>query len=102
MNQLRLHVSCPLTNSLKHYSVPPLDFLRRRTFSQLTCIFLMRVHCGQAARISADAVAAAVALTNDCIKDGNAVEATSKAAASAWRSSQARLPAQTLTTRRVT
>lgn len=44
----------------------------------------------QAARISADAVAAAVALTNDCIKDGNAVEATSKAAASAWRSSQAR------------
>ena len=33
-------------------------------------------------------MAAAVALTNDCIKDGNAVEATSKAAASAWRSSQ--------------
>ncbi len=44
----------------------------------------------QAARVSADAVAAAVTLTNDCIKDGNAVEATSKAAASAWRSSQAR------------
>ncbi|KAK9904020.1 hypothetical protein WJX75_002682 [Coccomyxa subellipsoidea] len=43
----------------------------------------------QAARVSADAVAAAVTLTNDCIKDGNAVEATSKAAASAWRSSQA-------------
>ena len=42
----------------------------------------------QAARVSADAVAAAVTLTNDCIKDGNAVEATSKAAASAWRSSQ--------------
>ena len=38
--------------------------------------------------MSADAVAAAVTLTNDCIKDGNAVEATSKAAASAWRSSQ--------------
>ncbi len=36
-------------------------------------------------------MAAAVALTNDCIKDGNAVEATSKAAASAWRSSQARV-----------
>ncbi len=42
----------------------------------------------QAARVSADAVKAAVTLTNDCIKDGNAVEATSKAAASAWRSSQ--------------
>jgi hypothetical protein len=41
--------------------------------------------------VSADAVAAAVTLTNDCIKDGNAVEATSKAAASAWRSSQVRL-----------
>lgn len=38
--------------------------------------------------MSADAVAAAVTLTNDCIKDGNAVEATSKAAASAWRASQ--------------
>lgn len=38
--------------------------------------------------MSADAVAAAVTLTNDCIKDGNAVEATSKASASAWRSSQ--------------
>lgn len=46
--------------------------------------------CVQAARVSADAVAAAVTLTNDCIKDGNAVEATSKAAASAWRSSQVR------------
>ncbi len=44
----------------------------------------------QAARVSAEAVAAAVGLTNDCIKDGNAVEATSKAAASAWRSGQAR------------
>ena len=89
------------TDLLKHHSVPPVDFLRRRTFSQLAYILLIRVHCGQAARISADAVAAAVALTNDCIKDGNAVEATSKAAASAWRSSQARLPAQTLTTRRI-
>ncbi len=52
--------------------------------------FLKFFLCGQAARVSADAVAAAVTLTNDCIKDGNAVEATSKAAASAWRSSQVR------------
>ena len=61
---------------------------------ELSRVGEVRNMCFQAARVSADAVAAAVTLTNDCIKDGNAVEATSKAAASAWRSSQARSPSQ--------